>query len=313
MSTAAKYGDLDLGSVPHVTTVEEFLVALNISHLLPKFTARGVTTIEHLLHLIPSDIDAMGIRAGVRVRLLKGCSLLREHNSSERSNVDATASGTTTPRSDDPSADVNMDMANGGVDAQRYNSTSSLYIQSTISHPDMTLYDCLGTIASCLLYYSFTFRIWGWCSYGSSRLGSVLAGRSVVLSYLVSMLAMLLGFWMTGITVNPIQAPGKSYFADFVADYRRRRDRLCGALDAAGFTTYVPAGTYFVLADHTSFDLGDDVAFCRHLIEHVGVAAIPPSAFYHDPAEGRDLVRFAFCKSTPVLEAAIDRLQALRG
>lgn len=137
MSTAAKYGDLDLGSVPHVTTVEEFLVALNISHLLPKFTARGVTTIEHLLHLIPSDIDAMGIRAGVRVRLLKGCSLLREHNSSERSNVDATASGTTTPRSDDPSADVNMDMANGGVDAQRYNSTSSLYIQSTISHPDM--------------------------------------------------------------------------------------------------------------------------------------------------------------------------------
>ena len=52
MSTAAKYGDLDLGSVPHVTTVEEFLVALNISHLLPKFTARGVTTIEHLLHLL---------------------------------------------------------------------------------------------------------------------------------------------------------------------------------------------------------------------------------------------------------------------
>ena len=104
MSTAAKYGDLDLGSVPHVTTVEEFLVALNIPHLLPKFTARGVTTIEHLLHLLPSDIDAMGIRAGVRVRLLKGCSLLREHNSSERSNVDATASGTTSPTARTPRA-----------------------------------------------------------------------------------------------------------------------------------------------------------------------------------------------------------------
>ena len=77
-------------------------------------------------------------------------------------------------------------------------------------------------------------------------------------------------------TVAALHAP-ESYFTDFVADYRRRRDRLCGALDAAGFTTYVPAGTYFVLADHTGFDLGDDVAFCRHLIEHVGVAAIPPS------------------------------------
>jgi aspartate/methionine/tyrosine aminotransferase len=112
-------------------------------------------------------------------------------------------------------------------------------------------------------------------------------------------------------TVAALHAPD-SYFDEFVADYRRRRDRLCGALDTAGFTTYVPAGTYFVLADHTAFDLGDDVAFCRHLIEHVGVAAIPPSAFYSTSEGGRDLVRFAFCKTDAVLDAAIDRLELLR-
>ena len=134
MSTA-KYGDLDLAVVPHATNADEFLQALNLVQLLPQFTAKGVTTIEHLLHLLPSDIDAMGIRAGVRVRLLKGFSLLREHHGSA-SNM-ATDSGTSTPHSDEPSADAAMEVAIAGVEAQRYNSTSSLYIQSTISHPDM--------------------------------------------------------------------------------------------------------------------------------------------------------------------------------
>ena len=76
-----------------------------------------------------------------------------------------------------------------------------------------------------------------------------------------------------------------------------------------GFGVRAPAGTYFVLADHTPFGFSDDVAFCRHLIEHVGVAAIPPSAFYHDPADGRTLVRFAFCKDEATLEEAIDRMR----
>ena len=112
-------------------------------------------------------------------------------------------------------------------------------------------------------------------------------------------------------TIAALEAP-QSYFDTFTSEYRARRDLLCGALDDVGFDVFTPAGTYFVLADHTPFGFRDDVEFCRHLASEVGVAAIPPSAFYHDPAEGRDLVRFAFCKSTPVLEAAIDRLQALK-
>jgi hypothetical protein len=93
---------------------------------------------------------------------------------------------------------------------------NSIPALDTIAHPDMTLYDCLATIASCLLYYSVTFRTIGWTSYGSARLGSVLGGRSVVLSYVVSMLAMIVAFFVTTAIINPIQAPGKSYLADFV-------------------------------------------------------------------------------------------------
>ncbi len=54
------------------------------------------------------------------------------------------------------------------------------------------------------------------------------------------------------------------------------------------------------------------MAFVEHLIREVGVAAIPPSAFYHDPTDGADFVRFSFCKEIRTLEAALERLGALR-
>jgi aspartate/methionine/tyrosine aminotransferase len=38
------------------------------------------------------------------------------------------------------------------------------------------------------------------------------------------------------------------------------------------------------------------------------VAAIPASAFYADPARGRGLVRFAFCKRVETLRKAAERL-----
>lgn len=102
-----------------------------------------------------------------------------------------------------------------------------------------------------------------------------------------------------------------SYYDDLVESYRRKRDLLVAGLNNVGFNVYTPAGTYFVLADHAPFGIGDDVTFCKHLIRAHGVAAIPPSAFYANPEEGRDLVRFAFCKDEGTLAAAIARLQGL--
>ena len=55
------------------------------------------------------------------------------------------------------------------------------------------------------------------------------------------------------------------------------------------------------------------MAFVNHLIEEVGVAAIPPSVFYNDPADGAELVRFAFCKSESTLRTALKRMEGLRG
>ena len=103
-----------------------------------------------------------------------------------------------------------------------------------------------------------------------------------------------------------------AYFETLRRDYRARRDRLCEGLRDAGLEALVPAGTYFVQADIRPLGFDDDVAFCRMLPERVGVAAIPTSAFYQNRAEGRHLVRFAFCKTDATLNEGIRRLRALR-
>ncbi len=103
-----------------------------------------------------------------------------------------------------------------------------------------------------------------------------------------------------------------SYFESFLSEYRSRRDRLCAGLADIGLDVFTPAGTYFVQTDIRPLGFDDDAEFCRMLPEKAGVAAIPTSAFYSRPGGGKHLVRWAFCKSMPVIEAALERLQALK-
>ena len=105
-------------------------------------------------------------------------------------------------------------------------------------------------------------------------------------------------------------ALGDDYYLQFTADYRARRDRLCTGLAEVGFEVLKPAGTYFVCVDIRPLGFDDDMALCKQLPKAVGVAAIPNSAFYVNKEHGRHLVRFAFCKSDPVLEEGIARLRA---
>lgn len=124
--------------------------------------------------------------------------------------------------------------------------------------------------------------------------------------------------YLTFTTPNPMQhgsaaalrAPDE-YFLDLVSRYREKRDLLVEGLSSAGFGVTVPEGAYYVLADHRAFGFPDDLAFVDHLIGDAGVAAIPPSFFYHRSDEGKRLMRFAFCKENDVLRAAIERLQTL--
>ncbi|KAJ7965596.1 Aminotransferase [Quillaja saponaria] len=105
-----------------------------------------------------------------------------------------------------------------------------------------------------------------------------------------------------------LRAPD-SYFADLKSDYMAKRAILVEGLKAVGFKVFPSCGTYFVVVDHTPFGLDNDVAFCEYLIKEVGVVAIPTSVFCLNPEDGKNLVRFTFCKDEKTLRAAVERMK----
>jgi aspartate/methionine/tyrosine aminotransferase len=105
-------------------------------------------------------------------------------------------------------------------------------------------------------------------------------------------------------------ALSSSYYDDLLRDYRERRDLLIDVLRESRLAPLPVDGTYFIMADIGAWGFESDVAFCRHLTSEVGVAAIPPSAFYERPESAPALARFCFAKELATLQAAADRLRA---
>ncbi|GAA3299933.1 hypothetical protein GCM10020295_39350 [Streptomyces cinereospinus] len=99
-----------------------------------------------------------------------------------------------------------------------------------------------------------------------------------------------------------------SYFEEFRADMRAKRELLADGLEQAGFTVFRPAGTYFITTDIRSLGESDGFALCRALPERCGVVAIPNAVFYDHREQGAPFVRFTFCKRTEVLADAAARL-----
>jgi aminotransferase len=109
-----------------------------------------------------------------------------------------------------------------------------------------------------------------------------------------------------------IETLDRSYYAGLAGEYRARRDLLYRGLCDAGFRCTRPEGAYYILCDFSTLsDLPDD-QFAAWLARDIGVAAVPGSSFFNDAALGRRLIRFAFCKTSPLLEEAVRRLQAVR-
>lgn len=106
---------------------------------------------------------------------------------------------------------------------------------------------------------------------------------------------------------------GDEYYRKLAHDYAGRREMILSILESSGFRCFIPSGAYYVMTDISAFGFPNDVAFVRHLIEEIGVAAVPGSSFYLNPSDGAQQVRFCFCKKYETLEEAGKRLARLRG
>jgi aminotransferase len=103
----------------------------------------------------------------------------------------------------------------------------------------------------------------------------------------------------------------QSYYDKLVQDYSVRRARLLDILANAGFGCFKPRGAYYIMTDISGFGFPDDLALAKYLVEKVGVAAVPGSSFFRDPADGKSILRFTFCKKEETLAAAAAKLATL--
>ena len=104
----------------------------------------------------------------------------------------------------------------------------------------------------------------------------------------------------------------RQYYDALAAMYTRKRDTLLAILREAGFRCLVPSGAYYIMCDITPFGYDDDYEFTMHLIRDIGVAPVPGSSFFFDPAAGRRWVRFAFPKREETFDDVRARLRRLR-
>jgi aminotransferase len=98
------------------------------------------------------------------------------------------------------------------------------------------------------------------------------------------------------------------YFESLSGEYQAKRDKICGALSAAGLEPYVPAGAYYVLADIQCLPGRSSKERAMFLLEKSGVACVPGDSFFHDDS-GEYLARFCFAKDDLVLDEACFRLE----
>jgi aspartate/methionine/tyrosine aminotransferase len=102
------------------------------------------------------------------------------------------------------------------------------------------------------------------------------------------------------------------YYESLAREYAHRRERLMGILTGAGFRCFKPRGAYYIMTDISEFGFSDDVAFAKYLVSEIGVAAVPGSSFYRNPADGRTHLRFTFCKTEKTFQAAAERFAKLQ-
>lgn len=118
-------------------------------------------------------------------------------------------------------------------------------------------------------------------------------------------------------TVNtPVQHGLARYMAnpapylELPAFYQHKRDLFREGLASSRFKLLPSDGTYFQCVDYSAISPMSEADFSKWLTSEIGVAAIPVSAFYHQPRES-GIVRFCFAKKDETLRSALEKLSTL--
>ncbi|RJP79677.1 MAG: aminotransferase class I/II-fold pyridoxal phosphate-dependent enzyme [Desulfobacteraceae bacterium] len=99
----------------------------------------------------------------------------------------------------------------------------------------------------------------------------------------------------------------KDYYHKLAVFYQHKRDLFQSLLQDSRFTTLPCRGTYFQMMEYSKISTEPDTVFAGRLTTEYGVAAIPPSVFYHTKDDHK-VLRFCFAKTDDTLKKAAEIL-----
>lgn len=163
------------------------------------------------------------------------------------------------------------------------------------------------TISSAGKTFSFTGWKIGWC-FGPAAMAAAVQAAHQFITFATNTPG------QTGLARFLDKQPEAfpTFYDELAGEYAARRDHLLTVLRDVGFDVPVARGTYFLMAGFTALSPRSDREYAVELIKTIGVATVPPSVFYSArPEEGRNILRFAYCKRAETLDAAAARLRKL--
>ena len=99
----------------------------------------------------------------------------------------------------------------------------------------------------------------------------------------------------------------KDIYLNLSEFYQKKRDKFLSLIKHSRFKALPCRGTYFQMLDYSAISNEPDVEFSKRLTTEHGVAAIPPSVFYHHQVD-HNVLRFCFAKKDETLEKAAEKL-----
>lgn len=170
-----------------------------------------------------------------------------------------------------------------------------------LQHESMSRYPELAQRSFVICSFGKTYHTTGW------KIGYCLAPKQL------SGELQKIHQYLTFASNTPIQLAyaefmqNKDLYLDLANFYQQKRDKFLGLTSKSRFKALPCKGTYYQMLDYSQISDEPDLEFARRLITEYGVAAIPPSALYHQKIDNK-VLRFCFAKKSETLEKAAEKL-----
>jgi methionine aminotransferase len=170
-----------------------------------------------------------------------------------------------------------------------------------LQHESMSRYPELAQRSFVICSFGKTYHTTGW------KIGYCLAPEPL------SIELQKIHQYLTFASNTPIQMAyaefmqNRELYLDLPDFYQQKRDLFLSLTSESRFNPLPCKGTYYQMLDYSQISNETDFEFAKRLTAEHGVAAIPPSALYHQKDDHK-VLRFCFAKKSQTLESAAEKL-----